>query len=97
MDTTTNGAGRGAPVRLLAWGGAVALLLLPLAAMQFTSEMNWTAYDFAVWAGLIAGAGLLIELAVRVLRTPLYRFIAVGAILALALLVWADGAVGLLS
>jgi hypothetical protein len=94
MDTTTKAEGRGAPVRLLAWGAAAALFLLPLAAMQFTSNVNWTTTDFLVWGGLIGVTGALIELAVRVLRTPLYRFIAVAAILAFALLVWADVAVG---
>lgn len=93
MDTTTKG-GRGAPVRLFAWGAALIVFVLPWAAGRFMSGFNWTPSDYIFWAALVFGTGLLIEVAVRVLRTPLYRLIAVGAILALALLVWADGAVG---
>lgn len=93
MDTTTKAGGRGAPIRLLAWGAAAALFLLPLVAMQFTSDVNWTTLDFLFWGGLIGVTGALIEVAVKVLHTPLYRLMAVGAILAFALLVWADAAV----
>lgn len=96
MDTTSNDGGRGAPIRPLAWGAAAALFLLPLVAMQFTSDVNWTTMDFMFWGGLIGVTGALIELAVKVLHTPLYRLISVGAILAFAVLVWADAAVQLL-
>ena len=94
MDTTTDAGGRAALVRGLAWGGALVLLLLPAAAMQFDLGFDWTTYDFVFWGALIAGAGLLVELALKALRTPLYRLVAVGAVLALAVLIWADAAVG---
>ncbi len=81
--------------RLLMWGGAAALLLLPLIAMQFTGEVNWTPFDFAVFGILLALACGACELAVRMSRgNRLYR---VGAFLAVAtgfLLVWANLAVG---
>lgn len=81
-------------VRPLAWGAAGALLLLPLVAMQFTSEVQWTAGDFLFAALLIGGVGLAFELAVRVSASRSYR---TGAALGLAagfLLIWANGAVG---
>ena len=42
--------------RLLAWGAAAALLLLPLVAMQFTEEVNWTVFDFLVFGSMLAVA-----------------------------------------
>ena len=38
------------PWRLTLWGGVLCLLLLPLIAMQFSKEVNWTASDFVVAA-----------------------------------------------
>jgi hypothetical protein len=81
-------------VRSLAWGVAGALLLVPLAAMQFTQKVRWTISDFLFAALLIGGVGLALELAVRISTSTSYR---AGAALGLAagvLLIWANGAVG---
>ncbi|MGB4972677.1 MAG: hypothetical protein WBO32_08455, partial [Cyclobacteriaceae bacterium] len=49
------------------------LLLIPLVAMQFTNEVNWTFMDFIVAAILLMGTGLGIDFVLRkVERTP-YR------------------------
>lgn len=40
-EASTAGTGRHNPWRIVGWGTAAALLLLPLVAMQFTSEVNW--------------------------------------------------------
>ena len=47
--------------RIIGWGSAVALILTPLVAMQFTSEVNWDETDFIFNAiGIpLAAAGLL--------------------------------------
>ena len=84
------------PWRVAGWGFAVALLVTPAVAMQFSTEVNWTFFDFAFAAVLIGGTGLLIELAVRRSRNWSYRG---GALLALAaafLLVWINAAVGII-
>ena len=78
------------------WGLGGLLLLLPAAAMQFTSQVSWGAEDFLAAAVLIGGAGLAIELAVRLLRTPAQRWVAVSTVIAAALLIWAELAVGIL-
>ncbi len=39
---------RGNPWRAAVWCAAAFLLLLPLVAMQFTREVNWTLSDFVV-------------------------------------------------
>lgn len=81
-------------VRPLAWGGAAALILLPLVAMQFTSEVNWTVGDFVFASLLIGGVGLAFELAVRISSSWSYRAAAALGIAAGFFLIWANGAVG---
>jgi len=83
------------PWRLAGWGAVAALLLLPLAAMQVTDEIAWTASDFAFAAVLLIGAGALLELTMWKVRGLRYRAAIGLAIAAAVLLVWADGAVGI--
>src|SRR6476620_4818144 len=52
-----NGSRR-SPWRKVAWGGAALLLLLPLAAMQVTDEVDWGPGDFALAGTLVVGVGL---------------------------------------
>lgn len=80
--------------RVALWAAIGLLLLAPLAAMQFTREVAWTAYDFAFAGVLLIGAGMAVELAVRKLLNPNARLFAAGVILLAVLLIWADGAVG---
>jgi hypothetical protein len=75
--------------------GSAFLLLLPLLAMQFTDEVAWNPFDFAVAGVLLIGTGLLYVLAAKMVSNPRYR-IALGVAFALALfLVWAELAVGI--
>lgn len=81
--------------RLRAWGAAAALWLLPLAAMQVTDEVNWTASDFVAFGALLLGTGLLFELMFWKVGSLVGR-IAIGLVIATAaLLTWAEGAVGI--
>jgi hypothetical protein len=82
--------------RLIAIVLSVALILLiPLVAMQFTNEVNWTFFDFVVAAVLLIGTGLTIELAIRTIRNKNYQIALIVAILFLLFLVWAELAVGI--
>jgi hypothetical protein len=82
--------------RIAAWSTAILILLLPLLAMQFTDEVDWDLADFLVFGALLAGVGVAYELAVRETPNTAYRF-AVGVALASAfLLVWVNGAVGII-
>lgn len=83
-------------LRLIGWGGAAVLLVLPLIAMRFTTEVNWTLSDFLVMGALLGGAGVVLELATRRSDSLYYRFAATLAVAACFLLVWVNGAVGLL-
>lgn len=72
-----------------------ALLLIPLVAMQFTAEVNWTASDFVIMGVLLLGTGLLLQFAANKLRTRKSRLITSGLIAFAFLFVWAELAVGL--
>lgn len=82
--------------RVLGWGTAVALILAPLVAMQFTSEVNWSVGDFIVAAMMLGMVGLLLELTARTTRSRVQRA-AIGAAVAAAFLtIWVNGAVGMI-
>jgi hypothetical protein len=81
---------------MLAWGGAAALILLPLVAMQFTDEVAWKRSDFLFAVALIGGLGLAFELAVRLSANRAYRAGVAFALLAILLLVWINLAVGII-
>lgn len=81
-------------LRVIGWGGAVVLLILPLIAMRYTSEVNWTLTDFLVMGALLGSAGLVLELATRRSGNLAYRFASAFAVASAFLLVWVNGAVG---
>ena len=74
---------------------ASTLLLIPLLAMQFTDEVNWSASDFIIMGGLLFGTGLLCELIMRKVKSVTNRMIICGAVLFVFFLIWVELAVGL--
>lgn len=71
------------------------LLLVPLIAMQFTNEVNWTWMDFVIAGALLFGTVLSCELVLRKTSNIVSR-VAICAVILLALvLVWAELAVGI--
>jgi uncharacterized membrane protein YgdD (TMEM256/DUF423 family) len=75
--------------------GTAAILLVPLVAMRFTREVDWTALDFAAAGILLAGIGSLYVLLTRKLRTVPQRRLIGGGLLLTLVLVWAELAVGI--
>lgn len=71
------------------------LLFIPVLAMQFTTEVNWSPFDFVVAGILLLGTGLLCELVLRKVHNSKYRVAIVLAILAALFLVWAELSVGI--
>lgn len=71
------------------------LLLIPLVAMQFTHEVNWTLLDFVAAGVLLLGTGLLCELVLRKVKTTRLRIILCAAILLLLFIIWIELAVGI--
>jgi len=67
---------------------AAGLLLIPLIAMRFTDEVNWTPMDFVVMGAMLLITGLGIEVALRIVRATWVRVAAVAAILFGFLMVW---------
>ncbi len=94
---TEDGAGRrGSRLRIAAWSAAALILLLPLVAMQFTDQVVWDVADFTIFGALLVGVGVTYELAARMTGDTAYRA-AVGVALAAAfILVWVNGAVGII-
>lgn len=82
--------------RVAAWGTGVLLLLLPLIAMQFTGEVGWTAFDFAFFGAMLLVVGGAFELTVRKTASRKYRAAVAVALAAAFLLVWINGAVGII-
>jgi hypothetical protein len=78
------------------WGMAALLLLLPLAAMQFTNDVNWSPIDFVTFGAMLLVACGTFELAARRARNGLYRAAVGVAVAAGFLLVWVNLAVGFL-
>lgn len=74
---------------------AVAILLfIPFIVMQFTDEVSWTIFDFAVMGILLLITGLLCELTFRKFTKIKHKIIFSGVILVVFLIIWAELAVG---
>lgn len=72
------------------------LLLIPLIAMQFTAEVDWSPLDFIIMGILLFSSGLLYEFIASRGGTTMYK---AGAALAVGtglLLIWANLAVGII-
>lgn len=97
MSTQAKPRGRNIRVRLAAWAGLTALILsIPLIAMQFTAEVNWTASDFVFAGVMIMGVGVAYELAAMTGNAS-YRAAAGLALAATFLTFWTTGAVGVIA
>ena len=82
-------------MRVVVWGTAAFVLLLPLVAMQFTSEVDWDLMDFVVFGVMLLVVCGTYELATRLTGKKAYR-LAVGiALTGVFLLTWIQLAVGI--
>ncbi len=75
---------------------AAFLLLIPLAAMQFTNEVNWTLSDFLLAAVLFLITGLAFEFGIRKIKKSGLRIFLSAVLLAALVIIWAELAVGIL-
>lgn len=74
---------------------AIAILLIPLIAMNFTNEVNWKIFDFLVAGVLLIGTGLTLEFILRKIKTLRYRILFGIALFVVLFLIWAELAVGI--
>jgi len=84
------------PWRVAGWTIAGIILLVPIVAMQFTREVNWSVGDFIFAAIMIGSVGLLFELTVRASPNRSFRGGVAAALFASFLIIWANGAVGMI-
>lgn len=70
------------------------ILMLPVLAMLFSDEVNWSAFDFIIAAILLYGASFAIYLSAT-LKTKWLRIGLMAAIFMILVLVWGELAVGL--
>lgn len=71
------------------------LLLVPLIAMRYTNEVNWTGSDFAVAYVVLASAGFALRFLFRRASDWAPRFAAVAAVGSTLFMTWVNLAVGL--
>lgn len=83
--------GRGIPWRTIGWGGAAALLTVPLIL-----GFPWTLADYVFAAVLFALVGLCLELGFRASGSVAYRTAVALAVVASFLLLWLNAAVGII-
>lgn len=72
------------------------LLLVPLFAMRFTDQVNWTTLDFVVAGALLFGTGCSFVLLTRMANGATCKLAAGVAVAAALLLVWVNLAVGII-
>jgi len=87
---------RGNRWRVPIWSAAASLLVLPMVAMQFSREVNWTATDFLTFGTMLVLACGSYELAARKSGNVAYRAAAGVAVLAAFFMVWINLAVGII-
>jgi hypothetical protein len=83
-------------LRVAVWSLAIGLWLLPLVAMQFTAEVNWSGFDFLVWAIMLGSAGGLCELGLRISGSGAYRAGTAVAVMTGFFITWSNLAVGII-
>lgn len=71
------------------------LLIIPFVAMQFTKEVNWSFFDFAIAAVLLSVVAIAIELVLRRFKSLKQRIVICTSILLVLFMVWAELAVGI--
>lgn len=71
----------------------VIILMVPLTAMQFSSEVNWDETDFIVMGVLLFGISSLFVLAARKIRK--HRIIIAIVFALVFLYIWAELSVGI--
>ncbi|MFC1457245.1 hypothetical protein ACETIH_11030 [Microvirga arabica] len=92
-----NSGGQHRPLwRMAPWMIAALLLLLPLAAMLFTDEIDWDETDFIVFGAMLFGACGVYELAARMTGSTAYRAAVGVAVVAAFILIWMNLAVGII-
>lgn len=81
--------------RLAVIMSTAALLLIPLVAMQFSKEVNWSSFDFLVAGFLLLGTAIILELILKNVKKTTHRVLLLIGLFCGLFLVWAELAVGI--
>ena len=73
----------------------LSLLLIPLVAMQFTDQVDWSFGDFLVMAGLLFSLTMAVAVVRQKVREKTQRIGLIALLLLIFLLIWAELAVGI--
>ena len=76
-------------------GIVLSILLIPLIAMQFSNEVNWSTFDFIVAGTLLFLMGLTIEFILNKFKTKKQRLIFLTLSIGAFLIIWIELAVGI--
>lgn len=76
---------------------ATLILLAPLVAMQFTTEVKWSLFDFIAAGTLLFVTAFACDNTIRKVRPLGKAIIVCGIILFILLIIWAELAVGIFS
>lgn len=71
------------------------LLSIPLIAMQFTEEVQWSLFDFIIMGVLLIITNLGIELVLRKFPKLQQRLLLIAVVLGAFFLIWTELAVGI--
>ena len=69
--------------------------MIPLLAMQFTEDVNWSIFDFVVMGFLLLFFSLLIDVTMKKVKNENVKILYVVLTFLIFLLIWAELAVGI--
>lgn len=73
------------------------LLIIPLIAMPFSNQVDWTGSDFLIAGLLLFVAAFAIEVVLRLFKKKRYQVAIIAVLIFVFLYIWAELAVGVLS
>jgi hypothetical protein len=71
------------------------LLLIPLIGMTITDEINWSTFDFIIMGSLLIALSIGINLVSTRVKNLKNRFLYIGILVLIFMLIWAELAVGI--
>ena len=69
--------------------------MIPLLAMQFTEDVNWSIFDFVVMGFLLLFFSLGIDLTMKKVKNENVKILYIVLTILIFLLIWAELAVGI--
>ncbi|HMP31449.1 MAG TPA: hypothetical protein PKD85_17745 [Saprospiraceae bacterium] len=82
-------------VRILIYTAPIMILSIPLIAMHFTKEVEWTSFDFFIAGILIFTTAALIDYTIKTILPIKKAFIICSVIIVIFMFIWAELAVGI--